>query len=208
MKPWTLRLWESKTAASGSIIAPNMGDHLDCEECGHVYRHLPCGALTSVVPTATKREPWEMTHTRHRLRALRRRLQDDTGCAPLGNRNGDCPRRQSRQECPNGDFPVASRAATPSIFANHTDRLTQPLLRRTQAGSGYLGRSSDLRRPENLRDRDDTAARRLVSSVRTVRPTKRTLLQKVARVALGTNNIDTSAPRLPAFAAALAASLE
>ena len=44
-----------------SIIAPNEGDHLDCEECGMCIDVCPVGALTSGA-YRYKTRPWEMNH--------------------------------------------------------------------------------------------------------------------------------------------------
>jgi len=47
--------------AANSVIAPNMGDHLDCEECGMCIDICPVGALTSGT-YRYKTRPWEMTY--------------------------------------------------------------------------------------------------------------------------------------------------
>jgi NADH-quinone oxidoreductase subunit G len=44
-----------------SVIAPNEGDHLDCEQCGMCIDVCPVGALTSG-SYRYKTRPWEMNH--------------------------------------------------------------------------------------------------------------------------------------------------
>ncbi len=114
--------------ASGSVIAPNKGDHLECEECGMCIDICPVGALTSGA-YRYKTRPWEMTHT-------------GTACAhcgdgcktTLGVRRSETGmeivRGDNRDKSgPNGDF-LCVKGRYAFDFANHTDRLTQPLLRR------------------------------------------------------------------------------
>jgi NADH-quinone oxidoreductase subunit G len=40
----------------GSVVAPNQGDHLECEECG-MYRYLPVGAPLRAYRYKTR--PWK-----------------------------------------------------------------------------------------------------------------------------------------------------
>ncbi len=75
-----------------SLIAPNHGDHLECEECGMCIDICPVGALTSGA-YRYKTRPWEMNHVGTVCTALRRWLQDHAGRAPPGQRQPDCPRR-------------------------------------------------------------------------------------------------------------------
>ena len=50
-----------RSAASHSVIIPNGGDHLDCEECGMCIDICPVGALTSGT-YRYKTRPWEMKY--------------------------------------------------------------------------------------------------------------------------------------------------
>jgi NADH-quinone oxidoreductase subunit G len=70
MDVWALGV---QNRGAGSVIAPNGGDHLDCEECGACIDICPVGALTSGA-YRYKTRPWEMNHARHPIR--QRRLRD------------------------------------------------------------------------------------------------------------------------------------
>src|SRR5450432_4913735 len=111
-----------------SEIAPNVGDHLECDECGACIDICPVGALTSGA-YRYKTRPWEMTHT-------------GTACAhcgdgcktTLGVRRSETGmeivRGDNRDKSgPNGDF-LCVKGRYAFDFANREDRLTQPLLRR------------------------------------------------------------------------------
>ena len=58
MDVWALGI---QNRGSGSVIAPNEGDHLNCEECGMCIDICPVGALTSGA-YRYKTRPWEMKH--------------------------------------------------------------------------------------------------------------------------------------------------
>ena len=58
MDVWALGI---QNRGSGSIIAPNKEDHLECEECGMCIDICPVGALTSGA-YRYKTRPWEMKH--------------------------------------------------------------------------------------------------------------------------------------------------
>jgi NADH-quinone oxidoreductase subunit G len=191
--------------ASGSVIAPNMGDHLECEECGMCIDICPVGALTSGA-YRYKTRPWEMTHT-------------GTACAhcgdgcktTLGVRRSETGmeivRGDNRDKSgPNGDF-LCVKGRYAFDFANHADRLTQPLLRRNgklvavtwEEALTFAGQKLAA-----IRDEHGGASIGVIGSNRTTNE-ENYLLQKFARVALGTNNIDhVRTADFPAFAAALA----
>ncbi len=60
-RAWASARWASSTAGAASEIAPNMGDHLECDECGMCIDICPVGALTSGT-YRYKTRPWEMKH--------------------------------------------------------------------------------------------------------------------------------------------------
>ena len=76
-KAWMCGRSACRTAASARVIAPNGGDHLDCEECGMCIDICPVGALTSG-SISLQDAPVGDEPRRHRLHPLRRRLQDHT----------------------------------------------------------------------------------------------------------------------------------
>jgi NADH-quinone oxidoreductase subunit G len=188
-----------------SIIAPNMEDHLDCEECGMCIDICPVGALTSGA-YRYKTRPWEMNHVgttcTHCADGCKTTLgvrRSDTGMEIVRGDNRD-------KSGINGDF-LCIKGRYAFDFANHEDRLTQPLIRK----GGRLTPSTweeafDLIGKEfaGIRDREGGQAIGVVGSNRTTNE-ESYLLQKFARVVLQTNNIDHHRTAdFPAFAAALA----
>ncbi len=190
---------------SGSVIAPNMGDHLDCEECGMCIDICPVGALTSGA-YRYKTRPWEMTHTgtacAHCADGCKTTLgvrRSETGMEIVRGDNRD-------KSGPNGDF-LCVKGRYAFDFANHTDRLTQPLIRRDgklvpvtwEEALTFAGQKLAA-----IRDEHGGASVGVIGSNRTTNE-ENYLLQKFARVALGTNNVDhVRTADFPAFAAALA----
>jgi len=108
----------------------------------------------------------------------------------------------------NGDF-LCIKGRYGFDFANHEDRLTQPLIRQNgrlvpatwENAFALVGN-----RFRGIRDRDGGHAIGVIGSTRTTNE-ENYLLQKFARVVLGTNNIDHHRTAdLPAFAAAVSQS--
>ena len=173
-----------------SIIAPNKEDHLECEECGMCIDICPVGALTSGA-YRYKTRPWEMKHVGTTC------THCADGCkTTLGVRRCDSGmeivRGDNRDKSGiNGDF-LCIKGRYAFDFANHDERLTQPLIRK----NGRLTASTweeafELigRRFAEIRDKDGGQAIGVVGSTRTTNE-ENYLLQKFARVALQTNNID------------------
>ncbi len=111
-----------------SIIAPNMDDHLECEECGMCIDICPVGALTSGA-YRYKTRPWEMKHVgttcTHCADGCKTTLgvrRSDTGMEIVRGDNRD-------KSGINGDF-LCIKGRYAFDFANHEDRLTQPLIRK------------------------------------------------------------------------------
>jgi NADH-quinone oxidoreductase subunit G len=192
-----------------SIIAPNQGDHLDCEECGMCIDICPVGALTSGA-YRYKTRPWEMKHVgttcTHCADGCKTTLgvrRSDTGMEIVRGDNRD-------KSGINGDF-LCIKGRYAFDFANHEDRLTQPLVRK----DGRLTPSSweeafELigREFKTIRDRDGGQAIGVIGSNRTTNE-ENYLLQKFARVVLQTNNIDHHRTSdFPALAATLAGKAE
>ncbi len=187
-----------------SIIAPNKEDHLECEECGMCIDICPVGALTSGA-YRYKTRPWEMKHVgtacTHCADGCKTTLgvrRADTGMEIVRGDNRD-------KSGVNGDF-LCMKGRYAFDFANHEDRLTQPLIRK----DGRLTPSTweeafDLigRRFKEICNGANGQAIGVIGSTRTTNE-ENYLLQKFTRVVLGTNNIDHHRTAdFPALAAAL-----
>jgi NADH-quinone oxidoreductase subunit G len=187
-----------------SIIAPNKEDHLECEECGMCIDICPVGALTSGA-YRYKTRPWEMKH----VGTVCTHCGD--GCkTTLGVRRSDggmeIVRGDNRDKSGiNNDF-LCIKGRYAFDFADHPDRLRQPLIRRNgkllpaswEEAFELIGK-----RFAAVRDQDGGEAIGVVGSSRTANE-EAYLLSKFARLVLQTNNIDHHRTAdFPAFAAAL-----
>src|ERR1700683_4939218 len=187
-----------------SIIAPNKEDHLECEECGMCIDICPVGALTSGA-YRYKTRPWEMKHVgttcTHCADGCKTTLgvrRSDTGMEIVRGDNRD-------KSGINGDF-LCMKGRYAFDFANHEERLTQPLIRKDgRLSPATWEEAFELigRRFKEIRDSAGGQAIGVVGSTRTTNE-ENYLLQKFARVVLGTNNIDHHRTAdFPALAAAL-----
>jgi len=187
-----------------SVIAPNQGDHLECEECGMCIDICPVGALTSGA-YRYKTRPWEMKHVgttcTHCADGCKTTLgvrRSDTGMEIVRGDNRD-------KSGVNGDF-LCIKGRYAFDFAHHQDRLTQPLIRK----NGHLTPATweeafELigKRFKEVCDSEGGQAIGVVGSTRTTNE-ENYLLQKFARVVIGTNNIDHHRTAdFPALASAL-----
>jgi NADH-quinone oxidoreductase subunit G len=107
-----------------SEIAPNHGDHLECDECGACIDICPVGALTSGAYRYQTR-PWEMDH----VGTVCAHCAD--GCTTtLGTRNGRIVRGNNRDRSGiNGEF-LCIKGRYAFDFNDHPERLQSPLVRR------------------------------------------------------------------------------
>src|SRR5450432_474839 len=190
-----------------SEIAPNMGDHLDCEECGMCIDICPVGALTSGA-YRYKTRPWEMTHVgttcTHCADGCKTTLgvrRSETGMEIVRGDNRD-------KSGINGDF-LCIKGRYAFDFANHEDRLTQPLIRKNgrltpstwEEAFELIGKKFAEIKQHN---QNGGQAIGVIGSTRTTNE-ESYLLQKFARIVLQTNNIDHHRTAdFPAFAAVLA----
>jgi NADH-quinone oxidoreductase subunit G len=192
-----------------SIIAPNKEDHLECEECGMCIDICPVGALTSGA-YRYKTRPWEMKHVGTTC------THCADGCkTTLGVRRSDSGmeivRGDNRDKSGiNGDF-LCIKGRYAFDFANHDERLRQPLIRkngRLTPSTWEEAFETIGRRFKEICDKESGTAIGVVGSTRTTNE-ENYLLQKFARVVLGTNNIDHHRTAdFPALAAALAGKSE
>ncbi len=205
MDVWALGV---QNRGSASVIAPNMGDHLDCEECGACIDICPVGALTSGT-YRYKTRPWEMNHTA----TICTHCGD--GCkTTLGTRadkEGSVIMRGDNRDKSgaNNDF-LCIKGRYSFDFANREDRLTKPLVRNAAGKLEPATWEAALDRVgKRLREIRDTRGGEAIGVIGSNRTTNEEnyLLQKFARVVLGTNNIDHHRTAdYPAFMAALGGS--
>jgi NADH-quinone oxidoreductase subunit G len=189
-----------------STIAPNSGDHLDCEQCGMCIDICPVGALTSG-SYRYKTRPWEMNH----VATVCTHCAD--GCkVTLGvrqtNDGSEIVRADNRDMSGiNGDF-LCAKGRFGFDFVESPERLTKPLARNSEGKlveatwADALGLAA--RKLKEVRDSKGGAAIGVVGSNRTTNE-ENYLLQKFARTVLRTNNIDHERTAdFPSFARALA----
>jgi len=188
----------------GSLIAPNKEDHLECEECGMCIDICPVGALTSGA-YRYKTRPWEMkhvgtvcTHCGDGCKTTLGVRRSDTGMEIVRGDNRD-------KSGTNGDF-LCIKGRYAFDFANHEERLTEPLIRRNgRLTPATWEQAFELvgKRFKEIRDQDGAAAIGVAGSSR-ITNEEAYLLSKFARTVLKTNNVDHHRTAdLPAFAAAL-----
>jgi NADH-quinone oxidoreductase subunit G len=175
---------------SSSVIAPNRGDHLECEECGMCIDICPVGALTSGA-YRYKTRPWEMKH----VGTICTHCGD--GCkTTLGVRRSDTGtdlvRGDNRDKSGiNGDF-LCIKGRYAFDFFDHKDRLREPLIKRNgrfEPATWEEAVDYAAQRLRRIRDQKGGQAIGVIGSNRTTNE-ENYLLQKFARTVLGTNNID------------------
>jgi NADH-quinone oxidoreductase subunit G len=175
---------------SNSVIAPNEGDHLDCEECGMCIDICPVGALTSGA-YRYKTRPWEMKH----VGTICTHCGD--GCkTTLGVRRSDTGmdivRGDNRDKSGiNGDF-LCIKGRYAFDFFDHKDRLRQPLIRKDGKLTPTTWEEAIEHVGKRLREIRDSKGGQSIGVIGSNRTTNEEnyLLQKFARTVLGTNNID------------------
>jgi NADH-quinone oxidoreductase chain G len=169
-----------------SIIIPNGGDHLGCEECGMCIDICPVGALTSGT-YRYKTRPWEMSYVPTIC------THCSNGCkTTLSVRNHEIQRANNRDLSGiNKEF-LCVKGRFGYDFTTHPDRIKQPLLRKGeklypvsweeafQAAASKLKELHAAYGPESVG---------FIGSNRTSNE-ENYLLQRIARATFGTNNID------------------
>jgi NADH-quinone oxidoreductase subunit G len=203
MDVWALGI---QNRGQGSVIAPNQGDSLNCEECGMCIDICPVGALTSG-SYRYKTRPWEMTH----VGTVCNHCGD--GClTTVGVRRSDtgseivrCDNRD--RSGMNDDF-LCIKGRYAYDFAANPERITTPLIKR----DGRFVAATWTEAVELVASRfQQILASHGPQSVGVIGSNRTTneenyLLQKFARTVLGTNNIDHHRTAdFPSFARAIAA---
>ena len=205
MDVWALGV---QNRGSSAIIAPNQEDHLECEECGMCIDICPVGALTSGT-YRYKTRPWEMKH----VGAVCTHCGD--GCkTTLGVRRSETGmeivRGDNRDKSGmNGDF-LCIKGRYAFDFANHAERITRPLIKRDgRFETATWDEAFDLIAAKfKEAAAAGPSASGVIGSNRTSNE-ENYLLQKFARLVLGTNNVDHHRTAdFPAFASALAGKVD
>jgi NADH-quinone oxidoreductase subunit G len=167
-----------------SEIAPNKGDHLECDECGMCIDICPVGALTSGTYRYHTR-PWEMEHIGTIC------THCSNGCkTTLGVRNDEIIRGNNRDRSGiNGEF-LCIKGRYAFDFYNHPERLLTPLVR----VNGNLEEASWSKAIETVAAKFNEVRGRggkfgVIGSNHTTNE-ENYYLQKFARKVLGTGNID------------------
>jgi len=187
MDVWALGV---QNRASGSVIAPNRDDHLECEECGMCIDICPVGALTSGA-YRYKTRPWEMKH----VGTVCTHCGD--GCkTTLGVRRSDTGmdivRGDNRDKSGiNGDF-LCIKGRYAFDFVENPARLRAPLLRRDGKLVPSTWEEAVEHISKQLKEIRDTRGGQAIGVIGSNRTTNEEnyLLQKFARTVLRTNNID------------------
>ncbi len=188
MDVWALGI---QNRGVSSVISPNEGDRLDCEQCGMCIDVCPVGALTSG-SYRYKTRPWEMNH----VSTVCTHCGD--GCkVTLGvrqaNDGSEIVRADNRDKSGiNGDF-LCAKGRFGFDFVESPERLTNPLVRNAQGKlepasweQAFRAAGAKLR---EIRDSKGGDAIGVLGSNYTTNE-ENYLLQKFARTVLRTNNID------------------
>ncbi len=169
-----------------SVIIPNVGDHLECEECGMCIDICPVGALTSGT-YRYKTRPWEMQYVSTVC------THCSNGCkTTLSVRNHEILRSNNRDLSGiNKEF-LCVKGRFGFDFTKHPERIRQPLLRkdgRLYPVSWEEAAEAAATRLKQVLDASGGDAIGVIGSNRTSNE-ENYLLQRLARATLGTNNID------------------
>jgi len=169
-----------------SVILPNTPGELACEECGMCIDICPVGALTSGTYRYQTR-PWEMTYVASPC------AHCSNGCkTTLSVRNNQILRANNRDHSGiNGEF-LCAKGRFGFDFTTHPERVRQPLVRRNgklEPASWEDALEEVARRLKQVRDAHGPAAMGVIGSNHTTNE-ENYLLNRFARITLGTNNLD------------------
>ncbi len=167
-----------------SEIAPNEGDHLNCDECGACIDICPVGALTSGTYRYQTR-PWEMNHVGTIC------THCSNGCkTTLGVRNDKIIRGNNRDRSGvNGEF-LCIKGRYAFDFTENPERLQSPLMRingKLEPVSWSRALLTVAQKFAEVKNRGGKFG--VIGSNRTTNE-ENYYLQKFARQGLGTQNLD------------------
>jgi NADH-quinone oxidoreductase subunit G len=169
-----------------SVILPNKPGELACEECGMCIDICPVGALTSGTYRYQTR-PWEMTYFPTPC------THCSNGCkTTLSVRNNEILRANNRDHSGfNGEF-LCAKGRFGFDFTNHPERIRQPLVRRNgklESASWEDALEEVARRLKQVHKTHGPSSIGVIGSNHTTNE-ENYLLNRFARVTLGTNNLD------------------
>jgi NADH-quinone oxidoreductase subunit G len=169
-----------------SVILPNKPGELACEECGMCIDICPVGALTSGTYRYQTR-PWEMTYVANSC------THCSNGCkTTLSVRNNEILRANNRDHSGiNAEF-LCGKGRFGFDFTSSAERVRQPLVRRNgklEAASWEDAIEEVARRLKQAHKAHGPSAIGVIGSNHTTNE-ENYLLNRFARVTLGTNNID------------------
>src|SRR5213593_2766877 len=171
---------------ANSVIIPNGGDHLECEECGMCIDICPVGALTSGT-YRYKTRPWEMQYVPTVC------AHCSNGCkTTLGVRNHEILRANNRDLSGiNKDF-LCVKGRFAFDFTSHKERIRQPLLRRGDKLLPVSWEDAAQAAATKLKAAYDAGGKEAIGFIGSNRTSNEEnyLLQRLARATFGTNNID------------------
>jgi len=169
-----------------SVILPNEPGGLACEECGMCIDICPVGALTSGTYRYQTR-PWEMEYVSNPC------AHCSNGCkTTLSVRNNEILRANNRDHSGfNGEF-LCAKGRFGYDFTSNAERVRQPLVRRNgklEPASWEDALEEVARRLKQVHDTHGPSAIGVIGSNHTTNE-ENYLLNRFARITLGTNNLD------------------
>jgi NADH-quinone oxidoreductase subunit G len=169
-----------------SIIIPNGGDHLDCEECGMCIDICPVGALTSGT-YRYKTRPWEMQYVSTIC------THCSNGCkTTFSVRNHEILRANNRDLSGINQEFLCVKGRFGFDFTKHPERIKQPLLRKGEKLFPVSWEEAAHAAATRLKEIYDVGGSDTIGFIGSNRTSNEEnyLLQKLARGTFGTNNID------------------